>query len=117
VRINGPSDPDNRLPNTLSIGLRGVQASTLLANLADQLAASAGAACHTSSHASVSAVLRAMEVTPFLNPNADHVQSESHPSLTPIPHIYPSHRIPHTASIFHSQSRIASPILHVVSAS
>uniref|UniRef100_A0A7S3EYG3 Cysteine desulfurase n=1 Tax=Haptolina ericina TaxID=156174 RepID=A0A7S3EYG3_9EUKA len=62
VRINGPSDPENRLPNTLSIGLRGVQASTLLANISDQLAASAGAACHTTSHASVSAVLRAMEV-------------------------------------------------------
>ena len=71
VRINGPSDPENRLPNTLSIGLRGVQASTLLANISDQLAASAGAACHTTSHASVSAVLRAMEVTHLLNPNTD----------------------------------------------
>jgi cysteine desulfurase len=49
------------LPNTLSIGLRGVQSSVLLARLSDELAASAGAACHTT-QASVSSVLRAMDV-------------------------------------------------------
>ena len=51
----------HRLPNTLSIGLRDVKASVLLARLGDQLAASAGAACHTQT-ASVSAVLKAMDV-------------------------------------------------------
>ena len=51
----------HRLPNTLSIGLRGVQSSVLLARLSNDLAASAGAACHTT-QASVSSVLRAMDV-------------------------------------------------------
>jgi len=61
VLIHGPADPELRLPNTLSIGLRGVRAAELLSTLSDRLAASAGAACHTDS-ASVSAVLRAMGV-------------------------------------------------------
>eukprot|EP00967_Tisochrysis_lutea_P102738 scaffold154787_cov29-Tisochrysis_lutea.AAC.1 len=61
VRINGPANPSLRLPNTLSIGLRGVVASALLERLSDRVAASAGAACH-SGEASVSAVLRAMGV-------------------------------------------------------
>ena len=61
ARINGPSDAARRLPNTLSIGIAGIQASALLAELSQQLAASAGAACH-SGGGSVSAVLRAMQV-------------------------------------------------------
>mmetsp|Transcript_4579 Transcript_4579/g.9940 ORF Transcript_4579/g.9940 Transcript_4579/m.9940 type:complete len:450 (-) Transcript_4579:359-1708(-) len=61
VRVNGPADEAHRLPNCLSIGLRGVRAAELLGLLSDQLAASAGAACHTN-HASVSAVLQAMNV-------------------------------------------------------
>lgn len=59
--INGPSDDALRLPNTLSIGIKGIQASALLAELSEQLAASAGAACHSGGQ-SVSAVLRAMGV-------------------------------------------------------
>ena len=44
TRDNGPADPACRLPNTLSIGIAGVRSSELLANLSEQLAASAGAA-------------------------------------------------------------------------
>ena len=61
TRVNGPADAAQRLPNTLSIGLKGVSSGQLLATLSEQLAASAGAACH-SSHESISAVLRAMHV-------------------------------------------------------
>ena len=59
--INGPADPDQRLPNTLSIGLQNVKSSVLLARLSEKLAASAGAACHTTA-ASISSVLLAMDV-------------------------------------------------------
>lgn len=61
TRDNGPADPACRLPNTLSIGIAGVRSSELLANLSEQLAASAGAACHSHA-ASVSSVLKAMDV-------------------------------------------------------
>lgn len=54
-------DPDHRLPNTLSVALPGVSASSLLATLAEDVAASAGAACH-SEGVSVSHVLHAMGV-------------------------------------------------------
>ena len=62
IRPNGPSDPKHRLPNTLSIGLRHVQSGNLLDALKHKVAASAGAACHSDSAGSVSAVLRAMQV-------------------------------------------------------
>ena len=61
TRDNGPADSSHRLPNTLSIGIKDVSSSVLLATLSEQLAASAGAACHTSA-ASVSSVLKAMDV-------------------------------------------------------
>ena len=61
VRRNGPAAEAHRLPNTLSLGIRGVRASELLAALSEEVAASAGAACHTDA-TSVSAVLRAMRV-------------------------------------------------------
>jgi len=57
-RING--HPDKRLPNTLSISFRGVEANTLLSELTG-VAASAGAACHTD-RVDVSSVLEAMAV-------------------------------------------------------
>jgi cysteine desulfurase len=57
--VHGQSAP--RLPNTCSIALPGVEAWKLLADLRDVLAASAGAACH-SSGAHVSPVLSAMGV-------------------------------------------------------
>jgi len=39
--------PEHRLPNTASVAFPGVDANALLALLAEQVAASAGAACHT----------------------------------------------------------------------
>lgn len=59
VRRNGP--PEKRLPNTLSLSFRGVEANTLLAEIAGEVAASAGAACHADA-VTVSAVLRAMQI-------------------------------------------------------
>ena len=64
VRPNGPSDASQRLPNTLSVGIKGIQSGTLLSSIQDKVAASAGAACHSSSSSggSISSVLRAMKV-------------------------------------------------------
>ncbi len=59
VRMNG--HPDERLPNTLSLSFRGVEANTVLAEIGDKVAASAGAACHADK-IDVSAVLQAMHV-------------------------------------------------------
>ena len=58
VRVNG--HPDLRLPNTSSIGFRGLEADRILANL-PTVAASAGAACH-SDRVELSHVLSAMAV-------------------------------------------------------
>jgi cysteine desulfurase len=64
VRVNG--HPRHRLPNTLSISLRGVPASSLLEALENRVAASAGAACHASQEDS--SVLGHMGVpAPFRN--------------------------------------------------
>jgi selenium donor protein len=49
------------LPNTLSVSFRGVEANTLLSEIGEQVAASAGAACHAD-QVDVSAVLQAMRV-------------------------------------------------------
>ncbi len=57
-RING--HPEQRLPNTSSIGFKGLEADTILSRL-DGVAASAGAACH-SGQVEVSGVLQAMGV-------------------------------------------------------
>eukprot|EP00727_Mastigamoeba_balamuthi_P005284 m51a1_g14754 putative selenide, water dikinase (754) ;mRNA; f:329478-332317 len=59
VRLNGHAEL--RLPNTLSLSFRGVDASALLSEVGERVAASAGAACH-SGEARVSSVLRAMRV-------------------------------------------------------
>jgi cysteine desulfurase NifS/selenium donor protein len=58
LRLNG--HPDLRLPNTLSLAIGGVEAGTLLAEVVE-VAASAGAACH-SDDVQVSTVLAAMQV-------------------------------------------------------
>jgi len=58
ARLNG--HPEERLPNTLSLSFPGVRADALLAELADQVAASAGAACHDGDRVQVSPVLAAM---------------------------------------------------------
>ncbi len=59
VRLNG--HPEKRLPNTLSLSFRGVEADALLAEIGDGVAASAGAACHAG-QVDISAVLSAMHV-------------------------------------------------------
>ena len=57
--LNG--HPDLRLPNTLSLGFHMIEANTFLAEIGDQVAASAGAACH-SDEIDLSHVLEAMNV-------------------------------------------------------
>lgn len=64
VRVNGPSDQKLVLPNTLSISIEGLSAPSLLQQLTDKLAASGGAACHSSNGASVSPVLQAIQLPP-----------------------------------------------------
>jgi cysteine desulfurase len=64
VRINGPADARLALPNTLSISIKGLAAASLLQMLHAQLAASAGAACHSSKGPAVSPVLHAMSLGP-----------------------------------------------------
>ena len=64
VRVNGPSRAEQRLPNTLSVGLKGVQSGKLLAKIGDIIACSAGSACHSSNQTSYSSVLKALEVPP-----------------------------------------------------
>jgi cysteine desulfurase len=59
VRLNG--HPDKRLPNTLSLSFRDLEANRILDKIGSRVAASAGAACH-SDIVEVSQVLRAMEV-------------------------------------------------------
>jgi cysteine desulfurase len=58
IKLNG--HPERRLPNTLSVSFRNVEADQLLAE-SDRVAASAGAACHSGS-VKVSSVLQAMQV-------------------------------------------------------
>jgi cysteine desulfurase len=61
IRVNGPIDPKKRLPNTLSVGLDRTRSSDLLESISSCVAASAGAACH-STGGSISSVLLAMKV-------------------------------------------------------
>ncbi len=60
LRRNG--HPDYGLPNTLSVSFRGVPANTLLAEIGELLAVSAGAACHSAEEMVISHVLQAMQV-------------------------------------------------------
>ena len=64
VYANGPKDDAKRLPNTLSVAIKGVNAGALLVELKDQLAASAGAACHSNDDGggAISSVLLAMHL-------------------------------------------------------
>jgi cysteine desulfurase NifS len=59
VRLNG--HPEKRLPNTLSLSFRNVEANTLLSQVNEQVSASAGAACHAD-EVNVSKVLEAMHL-------------------------------------------------------
>jgi cysteine desulfurase NifS/selenium donor protein len=58
VRVNG--HPEKRLPNTSSVSFKGLEANTILSELAG-VAASAGAACHADG-VELSSVLEAMKV-------------------------------------------------------
>lgn len=58
LKLNG--HPKNRLPNTLSVSFRNIEANKLLTEI-DTVAVSAGAACHSDS-VKVSSVLQAMQV-------------------------------------------------------
>jgi cysteine desulfurase len=58
IRLNG--HPEKRLPNTLSVCFKSIEANTLLAEI-ESVAASAGAACHSDS-VKISSVLQAMHV-------------------------------------------------------
>jgi cysteine desulfurase len=60
VKANGPTDPSLRLCNTLSVGIKNVHSGQLLSTIGHLVAASAGAACHSTDD--VSAVLQAMNV-------------------------------------------------------
>jgi cysteine desulfurase len=59
IRLNG--HPTLRLPNTLSVGFAGLDVDDLLYELWDDVASSAGAACH-SERVTISTVLQAMGV-------------------------------------------------------
>ncbi|MAT45232.1 MAG: cysteine desulfurase NifS [Anaerolineaceae bacterium] len=59
LQLNG--HPEKRLPNTLNVSFKGVEANTLLSEIGQQVAASAGAACHADL-VDVSTVLQAMGV-------------------------------------------------------
>jgi cysteine desulfurase len=59
VQLNG--HPEKCLPNTLSLSFRAVAANTLLAEISQRVAASAGSACHADK-VTISAVLEAMKV-------------------------------------------------------
>ncbi len=57
--------PEERLPNTLSVAFPGRDAGGLLGDLAEDLAASAGSACHSGA-TMISYVLQAMGVEPAM---------------------------------------------------
>jgi cysteine desulfurase len=59
VHLNG--HPEKRLPNTLSLSFPGIEANTILSELAEEVAASAGAACHAG-ETKMSATLKAMNI-------------------------------------------------------
>lgn len=60
LRVNG--HPEMRLPNTSNISFPGIEANTLMDEM-EEIAASAGAACHTGD-VDVSPVLQAMQLLP-----------------------------------------------------
>jgi cysteine desulfurase len=59
MKLNG--HPDQRLPNTLSLSFKGLEANRILEQIGLEVAASAGAACHSGT-VDVSHVLQAMEL-------------------------------------------------------
>lgn len=65
IRVHGPIDAKLRLPNTLYVAFSGISSGTLLQEVCHQVAASAGASCHSApvnGSAAFSSVLKAMHV-------------------------------------------------------
>lgn len=60
ARVNGHAQ--KRLPNTLSLSFPGLEANTIVSELSEKVAVSAGAACH-SDQVSISHVLQAMQIS------------------------------------------------------
>lgn len=61
TRLNG--HPERCLPNTLSLAIKGVEAHELVDSIRNEIAASAGSACHAG-ETTISGVLKAMGVPP-----------------------------------------------------
>lgn len=61
VKLNG--HPENRLPNTLNLSFRGIEAHLLQEEIKEEVALSTGSACH-SGDPEISPVLKAMGVPP-----------------------------------------------------
>lgn len=61
IRLNG--HPEKRLPNTLNLSFRGIEAHLLLERIKEKVAISTGSACH-SGNPEISYVLKAMGVPP-----------------------------------------------------
>jgi cysteine desulfurase len=59
VRLNG--HPEQRLPNTLSLSFKGLEANRILEEIGLEVAASAGAACHSDT-VQLSHVLEAIRI-------------------------------------------------------
>jgi cysteine desulfurase len=59
IKANG--HPDKRLPNTLSLCFKGLEANRILEEIGLEVAASAGAACHSDT-VEISHVLQAMNI-------------------------------------------------------
>jgi len=62
IQLNG--HPSKRLPNTVNVSFKGVNANEFLAGIEDKVAVSVGSACHSSEQICVSPVLQAMKVDP-----------------------------------------------------
>eukprot|EP01104_Vermistella_antarctica_P016025 TRINITY_DN5381_c0_g1_i1.p2 TRINITY_DN5381_c0_g1~~TRINITY_DN5381_c0_g1_i1.p2 ORF type:complete len:269 (+),score=44.21 TRINITY_DN5381_c0_g1_i1:126-932(+) len=68
IRRNGPAERCRRLPNTLSISFRHISAVRLIRSIENEVAVSAGAACHSAGDGEsegtvkVSAVLQAIQL-------------------------------------------------------
>jgi len=60
--LSDEEDAKIALPNTLSVGFTGALASDVVKHLRSSVACSAGAACHSEQHATISHVLAAMKV-------------------------------------------------------
>lgn len=60
--LSDEEDARIALPNTLSVGFTGALASDVVKHLRSSVACSAGAACHSEQHATISHVLAAMKV-------------------------------------------------------